>query len=261
MVLVHGFTQNRHCWGPIADDLARDHELLLIDAPGHGASAGVEADLARGAALVADAAGGQPATYLGYSMGGRLCLQLALDHPSVVDRLVLVGASPGIADPAERARRRTADTALARRVGELGLPAFLDEWLAQPLFAGLDAAHGFLRERLDNTVPGLQSSLQLAGTGAQDPLWDRLAELTMPVLLVTGAHDEKFTAIAEQMVGLLPDGRHLVVPAAGHTAQLENPDGFLTIVRAWLHSTAAGAGAGNDAGAGADADAPVSPAR
>jgi 2-succinyl-6-hydroxy-2,4-cyclohexadiene-1-carboxylate synthase len=238
VVLVHGFTQNRRCWGPIATDLARDHELVLVDAPGHGDSAGVEADLRRGAALVGEAGGAAPATYLGYSMGGRLCLQLAVDQPERVGRLILVSASPGIEDSAERERRRVSDTALALRIGELGLPAFLDDWLAQPLFAGLDGAHSFLRERLDNTVTGLQSSLRLAGTGAQDSLWDRLDAVSMPTLLVTGADDEKFAAIADEMAGRLPRARHLVVPDAGHTAHLENPDAFLTVVRAWLRANA-----------------------
>jgi 2-succinyl-6-hydroxy-2,4-cyclohexadiene-1-carboxylate synthase len=172
-------------------------------------------------------------------MGGRLCLQLAVDHPERVARLILVGASPGIADPVERERRQVSDTALAKRIGELGLPAFLDDWLAQPIFAGLDAAHAFVRERLDNSVDGLQSSLRLAGTGAQDALWDRLGELSMPTLLVTGAHDVKFATIADEMAATMPRARHLVVPDAGHTAHLENPDAFLTVVRAWLRSDAA----------------------
>ena len=238
LVLVHGFTQNRHCWGPIATDLARDHELVLVDAPGHGDSTGIETDAAQSAALIAAAGGEAPATYVGYSMGGRLCLQLAVDHPGKVDRLILIGASPGIADPDEREQRRWADRALATRLADLGLPAFLDEWLAQPLFSGLDAAHAFVRERFGNTIEGLQSSLRLAGTGAQDPLWDRLAEVSMPVLLVTGSDDAKFGAIADQMAAALPHARHVVVAGAGHTAHLENPDGFLTIVRAWLRSPA-----------------------
>jgi 2-succinyl-6-hydroxy-2,4-cyclohexadiene-1-carboxylate synthase len=243
LVLIHGFTQNRRCWGAVADDLARDHEVWLVDAPGHGDSADVEADLVEGARLVAELTGDRPATFLGYSMGGRLCLQLALDHPAAVGRLILVGASPGIEDPIEREQRRAADDALARRLADLGLPAFLDEWLAQPLFAGLDAAHAFVRERLANTVAGLQSSLRLAGSGAQDPLWDRLGALQMPVLLVTGSADRKFEGIAEQMAARIPDARHVVIPDAGHTAHLENPDAFLTTVRVWLRGGARSASA------------------
>lgn len=235
LVLVHGFTQNRHCWGPIATDLQRDHELVLVDAPGHGASSDIEADLTNGARLLG--ATGGAATYLGYSMGGRFCLQLALDQPELVERLILVGASPGIDDPDERERRKVSDSALAESIASLGLPAFIDEWITQPIFSGLDTLTAFAQERLENTIPGLQSSLRLAGTGAQASLWPRLGELTMPVLLVTGSTDEKFSTIAASMADQIgPNARHLVVPKAGHTAHLEQPDAFLTIVRAWLRS-------------------------
>jgi 2-succinyl-6-hydroxy-2,4-cyclohexadiene-1-carboxylate synthase len=233
LVLVHGFTQNRRCWGPLADDLARDHELVLVDAPGHGGSATVRVPFDVGAERIG-AAGGV-GTYLGYSMGGRCCLRLAIDRPDLVSRLVLIGASPGLEDADERAARRRADEALADHVEEIGVPAFLDEWLALPLFAHLPPSMQFVAERRQNDAAGLASSLRLAGTGAQDPLWDRLSELEMPVLLVTGALDAKFTAIAERMADLIGDNATLVVlPDAGHTAHLENPDAFLSALRAWL---------------------------
>ncbi|HEX6785940.1 MAG TPA: alpha/beta fold hydrolase, partial [Acidimicrobiales bacterium] len=104
VVLVHGFTQTGRSWAPIAADLGRDHEVVLVDAPGHGGSSAGRADLTEGAALLG-AAGGR-ATYVGYSMGGRLALHLALDHPDHVDALVLLGATAGIEDEEERAARR-----------------------------------------------------------------------------------------------------------------------------------------------------------
>ncbi|MDA8058685.1 MAG: alpha/beta fold hydrolase, partial [Actinomycetota bacterium] len=64
LVLAHGFTQTRGAWGPVADDLANDHRLVLVDLPGHGGSSGVAADLPRGARLLADAGGA--GSYLGY---------------------------------------------------------------------------------------------------------------------------------------------------------------------------------------------------
>src|SRR5207244_5173075 len=78
-----------------------------------------------------------PARYVGYSMGGRLCLRLALDRPEVVQRLVLVSASPGIQDDGERAARRDADERLARQIERDGADVFLERWIAQPLFATL----------------------------------------------------------------------------------------------------------------------------
>lgn len=239
VVLLHGFTQTGRCWAPVDDDLSVDHRLLLVDAPGHGGSADVQADLWQGADLVSDAierhAGGGPTTVVGYSMGGRLALHIALAQSAVVERLVLIGATPGLEDDAERAERRASDDALAERIEAIGVSAFLDEWLALPLFAGLPAERAQRAERERNTAAGLASSLRQAGTGTQEPVWDRLGELGMPVLLVTGAHDAKFTRIAERMVALLRGPvEHLVVPGAGHTAHLERPDAFLAALHRWL---------------------------
>jgi 2-succinyl-6-hydroxy-2,4-cyclohexadiene-1-carboxylate synthase len=235
LVAVHGFTQTRRCWGVVGDDLALDHDLVLVDAPGHGGSASIRADLRQAADRLVRTGGS--GTYLGYSMGGRLALRAALDHPDVVRRLVLVGASPGLADPDERAARRAADDALADRIEHIGVAAFLDEWLALPLFAGLTPAARCLDERLENTAPGLADSLRRMGTGAPDPLWDRLGELAdrrVPVLLVTGALDTKFTGIAQAMRRELgPTASTVALPGVGHTAHLEDPPAFLAALRAW----------------------------
>ena len=157
-------------------------------------------------------------------MGGRIALYTALDGRAV-ERLVLVGASPGIADPAERAARRAADAALAERIETLDIEAFAREWGAQPLFAGqpervADAAYA---DRLRNTPAGLAAALRGLGTGVMEPLWERLGELTIPVTLITGERDEKFRALAEAMARGYPTRGHVVVPGAGHAPQLEAP--------------------------------------
>lgn len=233
IVLVHGFTQTRRSWGPVADDLSRDHEVVLVDAPGHGGSGEVRADLEDGGRLLADTGG--PGTYVGYSMGARLCLHAALAAPDVVQGLVLIGGTAGIDDAAERAARREQDLATAAQLETAGLERFLEGWLAQPLFDGLSADRAGVAERLENTVAGLRSSLELAGTGAQAPLWDRLPGLAMPVLAVAGAQDERFAALADRIASSI--GRHAaaaLVPDAGHAAHLEQPEAFVALLRAWL---------------------------
>ena len=233
MALVHGFAQTRRCWGPVADDLAADHEIVAVDAPGHGRSAQVRADPWESAELLAGAGG--HATWLGYSMGGRLCLHLALAAPQHVRALVVVGATAGIDDPAQRARRRAEDEDRARQLEIEGLERFLERWLAQPLFAGLGEEGRCDEERRKNTVAGLAASLRLAGAGAQEPLWHRLEELAMPVLVVAGEHDRRFTALGRRMVDGIGDNATLaVVPGAGHAAHLEAPAGFLAVLRPWL---------------------------
>lgn len=235
IVLVHGFTQTNRCWAPIDDDLATDHELVAIDAPGHGGSSDITADLAAGGRLLAESAG--PATYLGYSMGGRFALHAALARPDLVHGLVLVGATAGIDDPDERAARVKEDEARADRIESIGVEAFLDEWLRLPIFAGLPPESSHRTERLRNTPAGLASSLRLAGTGTQEPTWDRLHGLTMPVLVIAGAHDAKFVALGHRLVDSIgASASFAAIPGAGHTAHLEQPGAFLAVLRPWLAS-------------------------
>lgn len=232
VVLVHGFTQTGRCWDRVADEMAEDHEVLLVDAPGHGGSGGVRADLWEGAASLG-AAGGR-ATYIGYSMGARLCLHLALSDPGSVEALVLVSGTPGIEDPVQRADRRAADEALAERIEAEGTVRFLDEWLSAPMFAGLPADAAWRSERERNAPEGLASSLRLAGTGTQDPLWNRLDELHMPVLVVAGADDTKFAALARRMTDAIgPNATLALIPGAGHSVPWEDPDAFLDAYRRW----------------------------
>jgi 2-succinyl-6-hydroxy-2,4-cyclohexadiene-1-carboxylate synthase len=170
-------------------------------------------------------------------MGARFCLHLALANPELVRGLVLIGGTAGIEDPEERAVRRAQDLRTADRLRSEGLATFLDAWLAQPLFADLPEERSFREERLDNTVDGLVSSLEQAGTGSQDPSWHKLVRLEMPVLVVAGEHDAKFRALAERMAALIGANATLaVIPEAGHAAHLEQPDAFLAVLRPWLEA-------------------------
>jgi 2-succinyl-6-hydroxy-2,4-cyclohexadiene-1-carboxylate synthase len=232
--MVHGFTQTGRCWGRVATDLATDHQVTAIDAPGHGDSPAQANDLWETADQLV-AAGGA-ATYLGYSMGGRMVLHAALAHPRQVDRLILVSATAGIEDDVERAVRRRADDETAERIERIGVDAFLAEWLAQPLFDSLPASERDLEERRRNTAPGLAASLRRAGTGSQEPLWDRLAGLSMPVLLVSGTLDDKFSALAGRMAELIGDNARWVLLSGGHTVHRESPV-FAETVRGWLAET------------------------
>lgn len=239
LALVHGFTQTGRSWGAVPDRLAAWRPVVLVDAPGHGRSADQHLDLWGAGRAVVEAVG--EADLLGYSMGGRIALHAALAEPDRVRRLVLVGATAGIGDPAVRAQRLADDLALAdsiERGGDAGLPLFLARWLNGPLFSGLTPEAADLGARLENTAAGLASSLRLCGTGAQEPLDDRLGALRMPVLVVVGEHDDRFRAEAERLRARLPAAEVGVVPGAGHACHLEQPDAFLHLVEGWLTRTA-----------------------
>lgn len=233
VVFVHGFTQTANSWKPIAQQfVARGLEGVVVDLPGHAGSAGVRADLRRTADMIAGIGG--PATYVGYSLGGRVCLHLALMYPHLVRSLVLLGAHPGIEDADERSTRRAGDDALAAHLLDVGLEAFLAEWTAQPLFGGMELTEADRADRLRNTAEGLADSLRMAGTGEQLPLWARLRELNMPVLALAGAHDSKFAAIAEQIATAVPAGRFALIPDAAHAAHLQQPQAVIDAIASAL---------------------------
>lgn len=170
------------------------------------------------------------AIWFGYSMGGRVALRVALDHPRSVSGLVLVGATAGITDDAERATRRRTDAELADRILTVGVDAFLDEWLAGPLFTSLPDRARFDAERRRNSAIGLADSLRNAGTGSMEPLWRRLSEITVPVLLITGGNDAKFSTTAHEMAELLPDAEVATIEGAGHAAHLEQPEAVVEVL-------------------------------
>jgi 2-succinyl-6-hydroxy-2,4-cyclohexadiene-1-carboxylate synthase len=231
LVLLHGFTQTGRSWQPIAHALAGRYRAVAPDLPGHGDFASRRpASFAACDAYLRALTDGRPVTLVGYSMGGRIALHAALSLP--LERLVLIGASPGIADAGERAARAAEDAALAHRIEAIGLEAFVREWSAQPLFAGMPRGVAELVEedRLRNTASGLAAALRGLGTGVMPPLWDRLGSLAVPVDLIAGERDEKFRAVAERMASALPSSRVVVVPGAGHATHLEAPDAVVEVL-------------------------------
>jgi 2-succinyl-6-hydroxy-2,4-cyclohexadiene-1-carboxylate synthase len=210
--LVPGFTQSASSWAPVATLLRDDADLL--DVP-------VRTDFVAAALALARFR----SMFVGYSQGGRLCLQLALDRPEMVQRLGLVSASPGIADDTERGARREADEQLAQEIERDGVDAFLERWLAQPLFATLPRERSGVDERkAQNTIERLTYQLRVLGQGVQPSNWDRLGELRMSVLLIAGELDTKYVDIAQRMAEQIADVRVAIVPGAGHACHLEQPE-------------------------------------
>ncbi len=238
LVLAHGFTQTARSWEEVERRLRAalpGATTTAVDLPGHGAAGHLRGDLwAAADHLVAT---GGPGIHVGYSMGGRVGLHAALAHPDAVEGLVLIGATAGIDDPDDRAERRRADERLATRLERIGVGAFVDEWLAMPLFAGLDETTARRDDRLRNTASGLASSLRSTGTGTQAPLWGRLGAIRVPVLVLAGQHDQKFRALGERLAAGLPHATYRVVPGAGHSVHLERPEETVAAVVAWLDRT------------------------
>ena len=246
LVLLHGFTGSARSMAGVAAAFEREHETIVPDLPGHGRSVGgagaggyrFDACIDALAATL-HAAGHARAHWLGYSMGARLALGCAVRHPGTVASLVLLAGRAGIEDEAARAARKAADDALAARLDEQGIGPFVDEWLAQPLFATLQRlGAGFManerHERLANDPRELAASLRALGPAAQPPLFAALHHVQMPVLLVAGALDARFVAAAHDLARRLPRAEVREIADAGHAAHLERPAAFVAAVREFL---------------------------
>ncbi|MDX2170160.1 MAG: 2-succinyl-6-hydroxy-2,4-cyclohexadiene-1-carboxylate synthase [Deltaproteobacteria bacterium] len=246
LLLLHGFTGAAALWEPLALAFAARHRVIAVDLLGHGASDAPRAAARYGMAhavadlaALLDALRVERTALLGYSLGGRVALGLAVEQPQRVGALVLESSSPGLAAPVERAARRAADATLAARLARDGLPAFVDAWMAQPLFASqarlAPARRAAARaQRLDNRIEGLAGSLRGLGSGAQPSYWPRLAALPMPVLLLAGGLDAKFTGIARAMRARIPRAALRIVADAGHAVHLEQPQAYREAVSSFL---------------------------
>ena len=239
VVVLHGFTQNQAVLEPFARLLAELtlRQVRLVDLPGHGGSAGVILDLGATADLVAEVAPG--AALVGYSLGGRIGLTLAHRHPNALAALVVVGANPGLADPAERAARLAADRRLAERLAEAAgiddLRAFLASWLGNPLFGGIPADVAGLEARLSNQPGPMAKMLVATSLGVQEDLWGAARAIEVPALYLHGERDEKFARLAERYcAGSAGRVRRSAVPGAAHYAIGEAPYATASTIAAFL---------------------------
>ena len=243
LLFLHGFMGSVEDWAPIIDALDR---CLAVDLPGHGASVDVDAEAysmeVTAAALVdvLDARGVARCTPVGYSMGGRASLFLALEHPERCERLVLESASPGLRTDEARSARRGEDEARAVRLEEEDFPTFLDDWYRQPLFASLlrdaDYVQRMLVRRRRNDPRELARSLRGMGTGRQPSLWERLGGLRVSTLAIAGALDGKYVDLARRMALHAPRLRTAIIEDAGHIVHAEQPERFLAALTSFLSS-------------------------
>ena len=246
---LHGFTGSSETWTPHLEALT-GFMTVRLDFLGHGRSdAPAEVRRYNMEACVDDVLalrhrlGIQRCALVGYSMGGRVAMRVALQAPECLWALVLESASPGIAEPADRQARVLQDARLAERIRNEGVAAFADYWQALPLFASQsrlpEATRQALRDqRLQHTAQGLANSLQGLGAGEQQPVLQRLRDLRLPVLLLAGVLDDKYRELANEMAAVLPCRRVRIVPDAGHAVHLEQPAAFDEILGNFLRAYA-----------------------
>jgi 2-succinyl-6-hydroxy-2,4-cyclohexadiene-1-carboxylate synthase len=256
VTLMHGFTQSGRSWREVIATMPAGWRWIVPDLRGHG-----ETRIQPGAPCTMDACTadlemlwdhlGIDRTHLvGYSMGGRLALNVAARRPERLISLLTVGAHAGLEGEARESRRQ-GDEALAQRIEKDGLEAFINYWTALPLFAGLERrGPSFVAqvhaERMRNTTAGLAASLRGMGAGEMEPLWDQLGRVMLPSTFVAGQLDHGYVASARRLASIVPNSRVEIVLRAGHAVHQERPEAFARVLAAHLAAAETGAAAKRD---------------
>jgi 2-succinyl-6-hydroxy-2,4-cyclohexadiene-1-carboxylate synthase len=247
LLMLHGFTGSIQAWQGIPDRIHGDFQPVVVDLIGHGQTSapadpkryGIDHAVSDLISLM-DELGIRQTALLGYSMGGRVALHMALSHPERISALVLESAAPGIDDPGQRASRRASDEKLAQKIEQEGLESFVDFWESIPLFQSQQRLPDSVRQRqreirLGQSPTGMANSLRGMGAGSMRPVTGHLRNLPMPILYLAGEFDDKYRGIGEMLAVEVPHGRYVEIPAAGHTIHLEQPDAYLDTITRWLN--------------------------
>ena len=235
LLILHGFTGSASAMEPLTKRLTG--RKTVPDLIGHGRSESPSsvtpyspASVSKQLASLLIQLDVPQVRIVGYSLGGRIALTFATHHPTMTSSLALIGASPGIADAAERLRRLNSDRDLADSIPQEGIRSFVDSWVNLPMWGSLrqrltsEQWARSLAQRRSSHPLGLANSLRGAGAGAMSPLHDKLKDLDVPTLLIVGEQDRKFRKIAEEMATALPRGTCQVISGSGHATHLEQPD-------------------------------------
>lgn len=231
LVFVHGFMGGPTDFGPIIDRLGARFRCVCVELAGHGdlGLPGHSLTLKGLAdALCEDVLKPLPdPTLIGYSMGGRLALQCALDHPESLANLVLISTSPGIEDRQARRTRRAQDARRAERIRH-EFSTFLDDWYRLTIFGNLRRSVGFeamVARRSQQDPAAIARVITDLSPGCQPSNWPRLGALMTGAPSTTwlvGAEDPKYSRLGEVLAA---QGHTVCVGAdAAHALHIERPD-------------------------------------
>ncbi|AXJ00929.1 2-succinyl-6-hydroxy-2,4-cyclohexadiene-1-carboxylate synthase [Cyclonatronum proteinivorum] len=244
LLMLHGFAGSHQSFAHLLPHVKGFSRVMCPDLAGHGLSLSQATDpTARYAPkkqtedlrLLLRELSTEKLVIYGYSMGARLALQLACALSAKPETgispvgLLCESGSAGLRSESERRARRDSDRRLAQKI-RTDFGAFHQSWDQLPVFeTGTQPSTDLtktLREIRSKQEPHhLAASLQAFGTGSMPALHDQLAQLSMPVTLLTGSCDTKFTHIANELLPLFGSRKkeHLCVPDCGHRIHLEQP--------------------------------------
>ncbi|MFY9487454.1 MAG: alpha/beta fold hydrolase [Solirubrobacterales bacterium] len=243
LLLVHGFAQTPQSWQTVIEVMGKNRVLHAIELPGHGATALTrgEPTVKSARQAVLDEIAGLRTEHVaiwGYSQGARVALDAVLHNPENCSALILESGTAGIDDPLARADRRSRDVALGSRIAAGSIEDFVGLWERVPALGDQSAEliEQQRPDRLAHDPVALGAALQGIGQAAYDPMWNRLNEIEIPVLLISGERDRVYTRHARHMAEAITNAKHVVVPDAGHCVHLERPAEAVTAVEGFLNS-------------------------
>jgi len=246
IIFLHGFTGSAEDWLPFFEKLNNKCFPIAIDLPGHGKTelpnyvnhymVGSYVDVIN---TVLDFFDIKKTILLGYSMGGRVALSFTVAYPEKVIALILEGATAGIENEKERETRKKNDAVLIQKLLTYGIDKFINYWMDLPFFRSLKSLNNkeydeIIVRKKTNSSEKLANSLLGFGTGQMPPLWNKLASVKIPVLLLAGSLDTKFVRINKKMNKFIHDSTLMIIEDCGHNTHLENKEKFIILVNNFL---------------------------
>jgi 2-succinyl-6-hydroxy-2,4-cyclohexadiene-1-carboxylate synthase len=241
LLFLHGFLGSSSDWKYITNKLSSDYYCIAIDLPGHGLS---EIDDSKDSFSIENTARYiseilqkykiEKCDLLGYSMGGRIAIYLAVHYPEYFNKIIIESAQPGLDDEIEKEQRLNHDKQIAQKLLSEPFPEFLEYWYNQPIFETLKNHKNFanlLQSRLNNKPKKLAKSLKEIGAGTQPSLWEELRKIENPCLLIAGEFDTKYQKIFSKMHKEIYSSNFVVIKNSGHNTHFENLDEFIKVVR------------------------------
>lgn len=254
LVLLHGFMQTSATWKFVAPELAQQRCVYALDFVGHGSSdkphdaAPYAYDAAVGAvgAFLEEVACVHPETHatrkahlMGYSMGGRVAVQVALQNPQKVYSVILESCGLGPADVEERALAEQRNADWASKLRRDGIEEFVALWEELPLFATQkqrNLTEKLRAERLANDPEAMALCLEGMGKHAMPLEADTVGSLAITYLPVKYLWGSKDTTCQRPAHQLSHEGFDVTAFDVGHNVHLEAPMAYLESVKQFLNS-------------------------
>lgn len=248
IVLLHGFSGSGESFDHICTKLSHSSPLWTIDLIGHGNTESPDlplyyrhdSQLKQLNTLFSKLELDSP-ILLGYSMGGRLAMNYAVNFPDNISGLILESTNMGIDNESDKRKRELVDTELSNDIRNDYI-SFLEKWNRLPLFKSANSAstkqmENFKRiQKLQNPI-GLAHSICQFSPAFMPEISHRLYQLPKPILILTGENDRKYTELWIELSRHLRLPQHRIIQNAGHRVHLDNPDGYIMAIVNYITET------------------------